>query len=394
MTATATEKAPLFETAQGQAFGSSGVQGFVNESPINVDPNAVSPNAKRWMFNPFSRIYVAERPITGHLFLNPGVFIPIQSQTQLISTGGISSAPGKAFNWSQPDATPQVEGIATPGATRAGYRAEIRSANAIATELQAAYSDRGVVILNSLTKFDDVAAVSALHRALVEPGLIYNEDPYFPEHPIPDLIALESYLANTATRDAKELADENLTINPSQLVTELLGAVRQAINLCRTVTQDAQRVIANRTKGYVHAFDAWHARCFIALGQKVPSDLPYERMQAVTQAPSVQSSTSEIERLRAENEALRRDALERENAELRRQLDEAQAGKSIVIENNTLNTGTAETSAEKIVPKCSFIKANGEQCKGRAGADGRCASHPLETTEQGDQENGHEEVNS
>jgi hypothetical protein len=378
---------PYFNTAQGQPFAPGGVQNFVNSAPLNQNPNAVSPHAIRWLFNPFSFINVSERPPSGHLYLEAGVFIPIVSQQQFVSTGGIpSSSPGKAFMW-HPDSTPQEVGVAAPDIAKPGYRTEIRSAFAIATELEEAYADRGVKILNSLTKFDGLAAVTALHRTLVRDGLSYARDPYQPEHPIPNLLVFESYLAKEAKKAAAKIDSKDLAIDPSELVTELLGAVRQAIQLCRTVTRDAKRVVANKTQGYVHSFDAWHARCFIALGEAVPSDLPF--------AADAQRlpDTSELNRLRAENEALRREKETRELEELRAENERLRAPKEGWEQHAKATgqpaSGTAETSAEKIAVQCSFIKKDDTQCKGRGNPEtGRCPSHPLE---QGENTDGREE---
>lgn len=393
--AAAPETSTLFETAKGQKFGPSGVQGFTNANLINANPNAVSPNAQRWLFNPFARINVSERPVSGHLFLRPGAFIPISSQIDMKPDTIVPALmPGSAVSWG--DNGQQKNGLATPEQIAAGYHAEVRSAEAIATELQSAYSDKGVVILESMTKFDDVAAVSALHQTLVEPGLTYTEDPHFPEHPIPNLIVLESHLAGQAMQDAHAIASDKLAIDPVRLVNELLGSVRQAISLCRTTTDEAQRVVANRTKGYTHTFDAWHKRCFIALGQTAPSDLPYERMQAVKTESNVQSSNGELDRLRAEIDALKADKYEREIAELRAENQRLKSGNGIVVESTAspkIENNTFTEPAQEIA-QCSFIKKDGTQCKGRPNPEtGRCPSHPLETeiTEQGEQENGNSE---
>jgi hypothetical protein len=63
--ATDSSKNILFETAAGQKATTTGIQGFTNASPVNRNPNAVSPNAIRWLINPFAHINISMKPDTG-----------------------------------------------------------------------------------------------------------------------------------------------------------------------------------------------------------------------------------------------------------------------------------------------------------------------------------------
>jgi hypothetical protein len=154
----------------------------------------------------------------------------------------------------------------------------------------------------------------------------------------------------------------------------MLISVRQAIQLCRTVTSDAQRKVANKTKGSVHAFDAWDARCFIALGEQVPSDLPYNHSQEQNYSGVQAPQNDELTRLRAENEALKQAAHDRELAQLRAEND---ALKQAQAPDQTV---TADAPAEQIANQCTALTAAGKQCKGRAISDtGRCSFHSKTT---------------
>lgn len=348
-----------FTTAQGQSF-TPGIQGFSNAAaPVAQDPMAVSPNAIRWLFNPFAFVNISNRPISGHHFLKAGVFIPITNQTDRQSVSGIATSPGKAFDW-QNGNQPQANGTAEPGAPKGSYRAVVRTAFAIASEIEDAYSDRGVRILETLTGFDDIEAIRTLHAELLAGGLEYNPDPYQPDFPIPNLLKLENYLLKTAAGKVQGL---NLTIDPIALINNLLVSVRQAKTTCLETTRDAKRVVANKTAGYQHVFDAYASRCFIALGEAVPSDLG--EMYGKTAETMPIGDSAELSRLRAENERLREeahlreiDALKAENAALR-----------------------AEPVIEEVV-KCDFVKADGTICKGfPVSGETRCRHH-IEKAEE------------
>lgn len=289
-----------FTTANNQDFG---VQGFSSSAlPAVNDPNAVSPNAIRWMFNPFAYINISERPVSGHAYLRSGSFIPIVNQRNRVSTSGLSIGTGmvgKKVDWSDSNTIQEV-GVANGRGGSGDYRVETRTAFAISSELEDAYTDKGLRVLPSLTGFEDIDAVKLLHTAIVAGGLKFIVDPYQPDFPVPNLVALERYLQNDAMQAAKMFGGD-LTINPTSVITDLLVGIRTALKTCRDTTNDAKRHVANRTMGYVHAFDAYQSRCFLALGENVPSDLP----------PTMQNTGGngdELARLREENSRLRDDA--------------------------------------------------------------------------------------
>jgi hypothetical protein len=371
-----------FETARGQKFV-PGIQGFSNAAiPLQQDPNAISPNAIRWMFNPFAYINVSERPTTGHQHLGAGVFIPITSQPHNVALPNQPALTPQARYAISDDMSKQWSGLSSESAPPPGYRQEIRSAYAISNELEDAYSDKGLRVLPSLTKFDNMAGVAAIHQTFVADGLTYSDDPYQPNFPVPNLVKLEEYLVKVATPNAQKVASD-LEVSPTAVISDILVAVRTALQTCRNVTRDAKRVVANKTVGYVHAFDAWQSRCFLALGEKVPSDLPFISESGHMAAPgTLPVSNNEVDRLRAENEQLRREALERENATLREQVAKMQA--------------TAQPDVEAVIEKidCSFIKKDGNQCKGRGNPEtGRCPAHPLENEQKENEENAEERSN-
>ncbi len=361
-----------FSTSNGQTFV-PGVQGFTNASiPRAVNANAVSPNAIRWMFNPFAVVNVTTRPISGHAWLRAGVFIPITNQVDRQSVSGISASPGAMFDW-QNGNQPEKNGIAEPGAPVGSYRDVTRTAFAISSEIEDAYTERGVRVLPSLTKFEDFDAVTALHRTLIADGLNFNADPYQPEFPVPNLIFLENYLAGTAMQIAAKLGND-LQINPVELVKDVLVSVRQAKKLCIEVTREAKRTVANKTIGYVHAFDAYQSRCFIALGEQVPSDLPFVSASGqMTAAGASMSESAEMTRLRAENDALKSAEFQRQIDELKAENDKLKAARPI---NDADQSDLTEPTADV---KCDAVKSNGEQCKMNATSFGRCGKHPRES---------------
>lgn len=364
-----------FETVNGQKF-TPGVQGFSNAViKESIDPSAVSPNAIRWLFNPFAYINIADRPFSGHMYLIAGSFIPITNQVTREPISGISSSPGKAFDW-QYGSAPQEQGVATPGTPQAQYRRVIRTAHAISSELEDAYADKGVRILPSMTKFEEESAVNALHAALIAPGLKFTPDPYQPGFPVPNLVVLERYLMNEASRAAQQFGD-GLALSPAAVVADVLVAVRTAIQTCRNTTRDAKRNVANRTVGYQHTFDAWHTRCFLALGEEVPSDLPF---QAQAGTPINAGQDAELARLRAENEKLKADAAEKEIANLKAENERLKLANELGPSAGSrleLATDTGAATDAVIMERCDFIKSDDTQCKATRGIiDGRCTSHP------------------
>lgn len=377
-------------TKAGQTFV-PGIQGFSNASaPLEQNPNAVSPNAIRWLFNPFAYIDVSGRPVTGHLHLQAGVFIPITSQNNLIALPNQPALTPQAMYGVGNDLSYQQVGMSSnPMVTPPGYRSEPRTAYAIASELEDAYTDKGLRILPSLTKFDDMAAVSAIYKTFVEEGLIYTPDPYQPGYPVPNLVALESYLVNTAAPKAATFTDD-LAVSPSAVIADILVAIRTALQTCRNVTREGKRVVANKTTGYTHVFDAYHTRCFLALGESVPSDLPFvsEQGHMVAAGQGVAADTSEIKRLRDENEQLKAAAAQRRIAELEAENARLKLANEVGPSAAArLQPDTAEVSTEKIVAQCDFTKKSGEQCKGRANPEtGRCSFHPI-NDEQKENEN-------
>ncbi len=370
-----TETSGGFTTANQQNFV-PGIQGYSNASlPLVNTPSRLADTAIRWLFNPFAFVNISDRPVSGHAFLKAGIFIPIQNQSQLIALPNQPAlSPGSSFAVGD-DGSRIRAGLAHGIVDPPGYRSEIRTAYAIANEIADAYTDRGVQILAPLTKFDDFATVDALHKAFVAPGLVYALDPYQPEYPVPNLIALEKYLMTSAAKDARSFSDPTLDVDPSALVADILTSVRTALALCRNVTREAKRVVANKTLGYVHAFDAYQGRCFIALGEDVPSDLPFVSDSGHMSAAGT-GAGDELSRLRAENESYKLAAKQAEIDDLRMEVEKLKrqqipsAGSRLVYDD----------SLESIAAVCGATKADGDICQAvPTKGSTRCRHHPLET---------------
>jgi hypothetical protein len=386
-----TNEAVVMTTAAGQNLR-AGVQPFDPEEIKTIDTGAPNPNSIRWLFNPFAFIDTSARPHSGHRELMPGAFIPITNKTILEPIPGTPFSMGLGAHQANVDQNSYSHmrvGHADGAAIQPGMRPRVRTAHAISSELEDAYSDKGVKILNALTGFTDMAAADALHATLIAPGLIFSDDPNYPNTPVPNLVHLEAYLRTDAMRAAGQFTGQDLSVSPVDVVNDVLLSVQEGLKVARGVTNEAKRVVANKTQGYQHTFDAWHARCFIALGQSVPSDLPYEGMKATGQTAPVQ--TDEVARLRAENEQLRADAAQREIDALRAENERLRMAQSV---GDLVSRDADAVATEPIT--CNFVKPDGTNCKVTSPIDdaGRCRYHPLEqavTDGTQENENGNEE---
>jgi hypothetical protein len=376
-----------FQTATGQnvAFD-SGIAKFENTSPPrSTNPNAVSPNAVRWLWNPCAYCDVSDRPISGYLHLPIARFIPIIPQTMRVPEPGRQfgvSSPGKRF-----DPNGEHIGTATADPNGARYTNELRTAYAIANELADAYTDRGVQIINSLTGVTDEKAIERIFLDLIADGLSYADDLEHPDYPVPNLVKLDAHLRNVALPEARRMQLD--TVNAVDVIADVIKSVGQAIAHCRGVTNLAKRVIANRTPGYQHAFDAYQKRCFMALGEQTPNDLGEmwgtQTNGTATAAPAPVGNSDEVARLRAENEQLRLRETERQEAEYQEKI------KALEAENERLKGSGTSAVPETAVATCDFIKADGSNCKGSAiSGTTRCRHHPLNTNQE-EADNGNEE---
>ena len=380
-----TATAPAFTTANGQdvAFD-SGIAKFENASPRqDINPNAVSPHAVRWLWNPFAYVDVSDRPVSGYLHLKAGQFIPITTQAERIPEPGQIfgvSSPGKRFG-------ENGEHIGTAGADPNGarYITQNRSAYKIANELADAYTDKGVQIIGSLTNVSNPQAVSQIYNELLREGLVFAQDQKHPDYPVPNLSLFDNHLRNVALPKARAMEIEG--VKPADVIADVIKSVEQAIAHCRGVTDEARRAIANNLPGFSKSFDAYQKRCFLALGEPVPNDLGEmwgQQTNGTNGSAPVMGNSDELARLRAENEQLRLEKVERQEQELKDKIAALEA------ENERLKGGTP--APEPAVATCDFIKANGDQCKGKPSqGTTRCNFHQITADTKEETEDGNEE---
>ena len=267
-----------FQTANGTEFRTSGgVQGFTVE-PVNAAPTPQQdPNTQRWLFNPFRFIKNEDVAPVGHTEFEGGRFIPVKNFTFNSPLSGMTSsgapigqgATGIAGNELRHHDTHHV------GGAKAGDRYITRSAYQIADELTARHAEVGLMQITALFGVTDDETVNLMNRALISQGLEYVSDPNLPEHPVPNLVKLEQFLLTEGAARARVLDNGDSPVKAGKMVAEVLASVRQAIAHCRAVTHKAIEVVSNRTKGYTHAYDAYQQRCFLALGEEIPSNIPF-----------------------------------------------------------------------------------------------------------------------
>lgn len=345
-----------FQTANGQEFrANGGVQPFSQESVTFSATPAQNPSTPRWLFNPFAYIRLEDRPNTGHASFEAGCFYPIQNKPNPYSISGITqsgmpSGKGTAVM----TVARESNGDHIAPSQSADIRFEMRSAYAIADELTAAYADKGLMEIPALFGVTDFESVNLFDKALFQPGLKYRQDSFLPEHPVPDLIRFERYLRTEGISAARILDEANpeSTIKAVALVSDVLKSVAQGIKYCREVTGHAKQVVANKTTGYIHSFGAHHSRCFLALGEDVPSDIPFVAPSQNNQASGNDALLAVAAELKSRNgEAARINSLESELAEtkdlLKEFLSKAAAATATTATTETIPEGVKDNGSEK-----------------------------------------------
>lgn len=218
--------------------------------------DGIAPTTHRWMFNPFAVVDLTNLPTScGVPFLKPGTFTKI---------GNINIYP--AIN--DPFMLPPFAaggGVHNPS----NYTAVQRVALHIAMELEAKYGETGVIEVKQLAGAS-AETVRGISSVLLGDQVEAVIDDNFPSLPCPVLPTMAERLQQV--RKSLKAKDQATQIT-REVCDALLTGINNAIAYCRAQIADAhQRFLTQNAPN--RKFSAVEQRCFLALGQEVPNQLP------------------------------------------------------------------------------------------------------------------------
>lgn len=219
------------------------------------------PNAVRWTFNPGVAVVDLTNESASYSvpFLGPIAFNKIQSiptRVQAHKPFDMNLVPG-------------------PGGEDAEYDRIDRTSYQQAKDLEDKHSEKGVQILSQLFDAPDEDA-AALNSLLFGSTIPCRPDPNndrFPVPVLPNLLELLHKNATAAIRNARAdgaAADAELIKSTAE---ELRDAIGRGIKWARAMIRDAQERFLDE-KNPNRKFSALEERCYLALGEEIPDQLP------------------------------------------------------------------------------------------------------------------------
>lgn len=218
------------------------------------------PNAVRWVFNPFAVIDLTNEsaafsvPFLRNVIFNKIESIPTRSHTH------------KSFDWNA---------LPGPGRSDAEYDRIDRTSYQQAGDLTSRHAEKGVQVLAKL--FDATEEDAAeLNTLLFGSEIPCKEDIHhdnFPCPVLPNLLEVLQQNANEAIRVARQQeqgAEADLIKSTAE---EIRDAIGRAIKFARASISDAQARFLDEKNPH-RKFSPAEERCFIALGEEVPDQLP------------------------------------------------------------------------------------------------------------------------
>lgn len=229
------------------------IAGNVKPDPV-VDKEGRDPHATRWLFNPFEIVDLRNvGESCGFPYLRNVVFNKVKTiQTRIRANDhlNIASNPaGSADNDSN-------------------YTRFARTAAMISDELTGKYGGVGVVEIKALEGAEDEDA-QALLSTLFGDQIECVVDPNNEDHPCPVLPELlETMAANVQNVPAESKA------YVVKAATDVRRAVTEAMKYARTRIKEAQDRL-NDEKSPNRTLADSEERCYLALGEEVPNQMPF-----------------------------------------------------------------------------------------------------------------------
>lgn len=244
----------------------TGLSGNIRPEPAKRQ--GFNPHATRWIFNPFEIIDLRnDGAPSGMDYIANVRFNRVKSIPTAIAANNpydIAAAPVTG-------SAPEGGGPVGTEHDASNYNRFTRSAWAIAVEMVNKYGEKGVVDIEELTGAgDDVAAT--INRSLFGTSVACVTDVNNPEMPVPVLpLLLETLEQNARSLDIADEATRSLALRVARRLRESL---RRAIENARLRTSEARkRMLDERNPN--RTFSIAEERCFLALGEEVPNQIPF-----------------------------------------------------------------------------------------------------------------------
>lgn len=245
---------------------STGVAGNVKPEPARRQ--GFNPHATRWIFNPFEIIDLRnDGAPSGMDFIANVRFNRVKS----IPTSIAANNPYDIAVMPVAGAAPHDGGPVGSEHDAGNYNRFTRSAWMIAVEMVNRYGDKGVVDIEELVGASDETA-AAINHALFGDSVACVTDVNSPEMPVPVL----PLLLETLERNARSLdiADEQLRETALRVARRIRESIRRGIENARLRTAEARkRMLDERNPN--RTFSVAEERCFLALGEEVPNQIPF-----------------------------------------------------------------------------------------------------------------------
>jgi hypothetical protein len=226
-----------------------------NQRPDRPKPVGVNPNAFRYLFNPFETIDVRNEPAgCGFDFVENVVFHKVKSLDTNVAKTDTYDLPGAGHN-------------------DENYENFRRTAHMIAIEMVSKHGDKGVIVVSSLTGQNEEIA-GDLNTLIFGDEVVCVTDPNDDEHPCPVLPTL----LETLTANAQRIRSSDMDVDTKAAIRTTIAEVRNAILLAmrnaRLRIDHAQKRLLDE-KNPNRALSHSEQRCYLALGEQIPNQMPY-----------------------------------------------------------------------------------------------------------------------
>lgn len=228
------------------------------EEIAKSDDSFINRSATRWIFSPFQSIDLSDRVASGHREIFAGTFTRIKNQSYRYHEGL--------------DVTKAWFDNAVNGDAK-GFTTLERPALDIAIELRDVYSETGTIIIDGLTGIEDSNLIVSLQQVIFgeEPLPFANDNRRIDGTPTPVLPIWLDRILEIGAENVKQLKGEAKE-RAEKLRLALVASIRTSISYCTDLTETAKGdIAAGATK---RRFNWRERRAFLALGEKIPNDLP------------------------------------------------------------------------------------------------------------------------
>lgn len=243
---------------------------------LSMKADETRPNVTRWVFNPFAVVDLTNESAAFSVpFLNNVIFNKIES----IPTRTQSHKPFD-FNLT-----------VGPSGDGAEYTKIDRTAYQQAGDIIDKHGEKGVVILSDLFDYseEDAAELNTLLFGSEIPCKVDLNNERFPCPVLPNLLEVLQTNANEAIGIARRQGQGKDADTIKSVAEEVRSAIGTAIKYARASIADAHNRFLDE-KNPNRKFSPAEERCFIALGEEIPNQLPFiTKSQAASAGQGIDS---------------------------------------------------------------------------------------------------------